>query len=455
MGAAFSLPILRIFIILGLSLLFKFLVRGRVRDSITPWCIALILFEPNAINFVAGALHFQLIVVYWLCMAFVLDGCSLRLGTRNPQLLMWTLFWGYLTLTSFWSDEPFMGVMWYVNVYLELFLIGYFGGIWLLRTPDAWRKLRVPMLVCALLTILVYRHFGFGGELDHNSRAVLDMTKLDEDMGNNVNDIGLAIVPILVVLEIIFVEVKRRGVREIIMKGFVLVAMLGTALYLIRTGSRNACLAILPCGWFLLFGGGKRGGVRIVMVGVISMMAFAAVGFFMKGADSIRAFKFFEKGEKFDIEKVSSGRIEGYRAFLYPMHGMDWVVGKGPCVINIPGMPKRVHGCLSVYVTLLYNVGVFGLFLLLLVFLSVYIRGWKTGPKGQLVILLFSVWAITGIAEGKNIRRSCTLCFVQGVAFAMCTRLPIGWDRRMRYGAPPYAPMPSEFGPRSYGRTWG
>ena len=453
MGAAFSLPILRIFIILGLSLLFKFLVRGRARDFITPWCIAFILLEPNAVNFVTGSLHFLLIVVYWLCMAFVLDGCSLKFGKRNSQLLMWTVFWGYLTLTSFWSDDPFLGVMWYVNVYLELFLVGYFGGIWFLKTPDAWRKLRVPMLVCALLTILIYRHFGFGGELDHNSRAVLDATMLNEDMGNNVNDIGLAIVPILVVLEIIFVEVKRRGVREIIMKGLVLVAMLGTALYLIRTGSRNACLAILPCGWFLMFFGDDRSiqsrARRIVVAGVICAMAFVVVAFFMKGADSVRAFKFYEKGEKFDIEKVSSGRIEGYRGFLYPMQGMDWVVGKGPCIIKAPGMPNRVYGCLSVYVTLLYNVGVFGLFLLFLAFLSVYIRGWKMGPKGQLVILLFSVWAITGIAEGRNIRRSCTLSFLQGAAFAMCTRLPIAWDRRMRYGTPP------EFGPMPYGRVWG
>ena len=118
------------------------------------------------------------------------------------------------------------------------------------------------------------------------------------------------------------------------------------------------------------------------------------------------------------------------------MSGADWIWGRGPAINKIPGYPAGVGGCLSVYVTLLYNTGMFGMLILSCVFCSICLRCLCNGQIGKIGLLFFAAWALTGIAEGHGIRRNCTLTLLQGASIAFCTRINFRrWNEQPWYSS--------------------
>ena len=431
MSGALSFPIVRIVIILGLSILLKFFIRGRLRDALMPWSVSLLFFHPNYVNFTSGGIHFILMVCYWLNMALVLDGCVLRNCTKNKQMAWWCAFWGYLTLTSLWSEYPIMGVLWYANVLMELFLVGYFWGIWVLRTPNSWVRLRLPVVVVSILSYLIYHKYGFGESLNHIGRASIDATMLDYGETHNVNEVGAALAPYLPLLCVLLVKIKNHGFREWIMKCLTCVAFVLVSIDMIRTGARNSCLVFFPCAWYLFFGGQlhiNQAAKRMFFFSILIIISIFCISIVMKDAEHIRAFRFLDDSGGFDLQQISSGRLGEFIDFLSPMSGADWIWGRGPAINKIPGYPAGVGGCLSVYVTLLYNTGVLGMLLLFCVFCSMCSCGLRNGQIGKITLLFFASWALTGIGEGHGIRRNCTLTLLQGASIAFCTR--ISFQRR-------------------------
>lgn len=453
MSTYFSFPIVRLLVIIALSLLFKTLVRGKARDALTPWCIAFLFVEQNIIPLTTGVTHFGVMVLYWMAMAFLLDWGTVPLISKNRQALLWCIFWGYLTLTSLWSDAPFLGVLWYLNCHIEVFLVGYFAGAWLIRREDAWQRLLMPFCIGVGFCLLSYTKHGFGVEMSETGRSGFAEGTFDEDSGFNVNAVGLAIGAMLSMFIAVIMEnfdrmrQRRQGFGKIMV--YIAIGLgVGFALMLVKTGSRNASLAFLPCLYYLFCGGSRIGRSAKVRRMIMAVVVLVAVVFVIKTSlsklDSIRAFSLQGDGGSFDLNIASSGRMMEYEFFLKDMTGVDWLIGAGPVINRFPGMPTVIGGCLSVYVTLLRNVGILGMLLLLISFASVIRWGLRNGSRGKLVLLFFGVWAITGIAEGSNIRRGGGYRLLQGAAVAICSRALLDSRDQRRSNIPQwgYYPQP-------------
>lgn len=440
MGSYFASPIFRIVIIVSLSLIFKALVRGRLRNRITPICIAYLFFHICALPLTIGASHFLMMVAYFLSMSFLLDWGSIPTVRKNRPMLIWLIFWGYLTISSFWCEAPLLGVFWFINCHIELFLVGYFAGGWMLRVENGWRKCLVPFLISSSLIVILYMRNGFGVEVDMTGRGGFGEGTFEEGTGFNVNDVGLAIGAVLSFASCIIVEnlnlknIKRKDSLLLISQVIVATTLL---VFLVKTGSRNSATMIIPLLYYLFTAGSNHSRSwkikKAIMPCVLIAIASCVVWITMKGVYSIRAFTINLDGGSFDWNVATTGRMGEYEWFLSDMSGIDWLVGKGPKINRIPGEPLMVGGCLSVYVTLLRNGGVFGMVLLFIAFLSLISAGSKGGSRGKIAILLFGAWALTGLGEGANIRRGGGYRFLQGAAFAMCSKALLDTRQQRRY----------------------
>ena len=426
MNSALSIPIIRIAIILAMSYIFKLMLTKKMRDMFVPWCFAGQLIHSCFTPFLVGMAHFLFLCLYFIEMAILLDGFNMNYFKKNPAFTAFMVFWGYLTLTSLWCDNAYMGVTWYLGALLELVLVGYFTGIWVLRTPDGLRRLLTPIAIVGVFSAFFYFKYGFAAELDASGRGVLDRSMLDEDMGTNVNQIGLSLAPIAASLLVIVLLRMPFAVKYKIVKFFSIATFLVISFLLIRTGSRNASLVFLPCAYFaykaLRFTGRKA--KTLFVLGIIGIALFLGARIFMRSEfGTVRAFQFMDSGSRFDIYAASSGRWFEFENYLSFMSGIDWIVGTGPEIIKDPMTGSRVGGCLSVYVTLLRFVGVLGVTLLAIYFIVMFRSVKKSGLYGQVALLFFMAWVLTGIAEGQGIRRGQSIRLLQGVSLALCSKL--------------------------------
>lgn len=447
MNSVLGIPIIRIAIILAMSYIFKLMLPKKMRDILVPWCFAGQLIHSCFTPFLGGMAHFLFLCLYFIEMAILLDGFNVNYFKRNPAFTAFMVFWGYLTLTSLWCDDAYLGVTWHLGALFELVLAGYFTGIWVLRTPDGLRRLLTPISIIGIFAAFFYFKYGFTAELDAGGRGIIDKSMLDEGMGTNVNQIGLSLAPIAASIMVMLLEKMPFGRKYKVVRVFSIITFVVIAYLLIRTGSRNACLVFLPCAYFafkaLRFTGRKA--KTLFLLGIIGMALFLGARIFMRSESGIiRAFTFMESGGKFDLQYASSGRWYEFEMYLSGMSGIDWLIGQGPEIIKDPQTGSYIGGCLSVYVTLLRFVGVFGLFLLLIYFIVMVRSAKRGGLYGQVALLFFMAWAVTGIAEGAGLRRGYALRLLQGVSLALCSKLPFQRKDEM-WHVPPEMQVPGYY----------
>lgn len=454
MTSYLGIPFIRLAFIIALSLMFKALVNQRWRDRLTPWCFAGLIVHQNIASFTGGGAHFLALMVYFLEMAFLLDGLNLNYLFKNRALAAFFVFWGYLTLSSVYAPHAMFSITtWGANL-LELVLVGYYTGIWVLRTPNGLQRLIKPLVFVGIASLYFYFRYGFATEMNASGRGVLDAELAEQDLGNNVNAIGLALAPTFVLMVAFLTErLNLSRAASYFWKISASVCLVLVAYLLIRTGSRNANLVFLPALYFVYKAFARqRKFAKLFVIGLlVCLPLYLCVKVFMSGAEGIRAFKLMETGEKFSFEGASSGRWSEFKWFLSDMEGVDYLIGKGPLVLASPeGL--RMGGALSVYVTLFRFIGVLGIVLLMVYFLATWLACRRRGMLGQVAFLFFMAWAITGVAEGQGIRRGQGLRLLQGVSLALCSNLfprgrrEFGWNPA--YGQPPRPgmryPMPSQ-----------
>ena len=426
MNSLLGIPLIRIAVILAMSYFFKFMLSKKVRDTLVPWCFAGQLIHSCFTPFLGGKAHFLFLCLYFIEMAILLDGFNLNYFKKNRPLIAFLIFWGYLTLTSLWCDKVYLGMTWWVGCLFELVLVGYFTGMWVLRTPDGLRRLLTPIAIIGVFAAFFYFKYGFVSELDANGRGMLDSSMMDEDMGTNVNQIGMSLAPIAASMMVMILLRMPFATKYKIVKFFSVVTFMVISYLLIRTGSRNACLVFLPCVYFaykaIRFTGRKA--KNLFLLGMISLALLLGTRMFMRSESGIvRAFTVMERGGKFDIYSATSGRWWEYEMYLHGMSAMDWFVGAGPEIIKAPIAGNQIGGCLSVYVTLLRFTGIFGMILLAIYFLVMFHSVRRSGLYGQVALLFFMTWVVTGIAEGQGIRRGHAVRLLQGVSLALCSKL--------------------------------
>lgn len=440
MNSLLGIPIIRIVIILAMSYTFKVMLTKKVRDILVPWCFAGQLLHSCFTPFLGGIAHFLFLCLYFIEMAILLDGFNINYFKRNPVFTAFMVFWGYLTLTSLWCGNVYLGVTWYLGCLFELVLAGYFTGMWVLRTPDGLRRLLTPIAIVGVFSAYFYFKYGFTAELDAGGRGVLDRSMLDEDMGTNVNQIGMSLAPIAASIMVMLLLRMPLTTKFKVVKFFSIVTFLVISYLLIRTGSRNACLVFIPCAYFafkaLRFTGRKA--KTIFLLGMIGMALFLGARIFMRSESGIvRAFTFMESGGRFDLQYASSGRWYEFEMYLSQMSGIDWFIGAGPEIVRDNVTGSHVGGCLSVYVTLLRFVGVLGMSLLVIYFVVMFRSVKRSGLYGQVALLFFMTWVLTGIAEGQGIRRGQAVRLLQGVSLALCSKLQFRKNEEMWIMPPP------------------
>lgn len=439
MNSLLGIPIIRILIILAMSYIFKLMLTKKMRDILVPWCFAGQLVHSCFTPFLGGVIHFLLLCLYFIEVAILLDGFNINYFKKNPPFTAFMAFWGYLTLTSLWCDDVYLGVTWWLGCLFELVLVGYFTGIWVLRTPDGLRRLLTPIAIVGVFSAYFYFKYGFTTELDASGRGMLDRSLLDEDMGTNVNQIGLSLAPIVASIMVMLLLRMPFATKYKVVKVLSIVTFLVVSYLLIRTGSRNASLVFLPCAYFafkaLRFTGRKA--KTLFVLGMVGMTIVLGARIFMRSeSGSVRAFTFMESGGRFDLEYASSGRWTEFERYLSRMSGVDWLTGQGAEIIKDPQTGNHVGGCLSVYVTLLRFAGVLGLTLLAIYFLVMLRSVKRSGLYGQVALLFFMTWVVTGIAEGQGIRRGQAVRLLQGVSLALCSKLQFNRNDEMWITSP-------------------
>ena len=428
MSTSISNPIFRLILLLLCSMLFHIFIPKRIKDHAIPLAFALIIVEQNIMPFFGGGGHFLLVAVYWVAMIIVLDGMKIREFSSNKVFASFCVFWGYYIFTGFLSNDKYYAVTYLVNTLIELLMVGYFAGIWVMRTPGGLSRLIKYTMFLSFIVFGVYAKFGFTGELDASGRAMLSEHIVEEGLGQNVNDIGLALVPIMALSYIAVFETRR---IKISLKTTIisLVVLLISMYFIMRTGSRNSALAFLPCGIYMMSKLREKDSINQAkkwIVAILLLLAVTVVVYkFMQSAGSLRFITYSGETSNMvnaNLDDVSSGRLTIFANYMRDMNAIDYIIGKGPFVIKQWTGNKTVGGAMSVYMTLVRDVGLLGLFLLFIHFCVVI--GWsrRNGALGKIVLLIFMCWAITGVAEQIGIVRGKIICLVQGFAYALCTR---------------------------------
>lgn len=433
-------PLIRLIIIFGLSFAFHAILSPKAKNLLIPWSVAFLILQQNAVPFIGGLPHFILMVLYWFAMAIVLDGCNLRMLQNNKAMFLFGLYWLYMTIMSIASDYVYYGLMYHINAYVELLLVGYFAGIWVMKTPNGIKRLLIAVAILSIPIYIIYARFGFAGTTDHLGRAMLDAELKEQELGTNVNAIGLAVAPIFVLMLIGVVALRIRKWAPII-RYLIPISLAAAFYFMIRTGSRNTGLVFLPAIYFFfkvktLGKTTRKFGIAIIVaIGMLSaIMIFKhQASSSDSGVSRLRIFQLQGDANSMvtDLESISSGRISTFIEYLRDMEGINYLIGRGPAISKTYEGSMFVSGGMSIYVGTFHNTGILGIILMLMCFIYMYVFSKRNGNVGKLVFFLFAAWAVTGVAESAGISRGQVIRLLQGMSLAFCSALPFA--QKWRY----------------------
>ncbi len=424
---------IRISIIVILSVVLKAVVPPRVRDRVTPFFAGWILFcETGALTLPQWAVIAAMFVNY-IGMAFLLDGLDLKMMRKNGVLAAFLLFWGMLLASTMWGDDTPAAFAYYTYLLLDLSLVGFYIGMWVVRTPDGLERLLKTMVVFGFVVIvlLVLKRGALSGSLDdfEGRYAVsMDVAGNKDAVGINVNNFAIACSSILTV-SLVFVFMQGMRVRHMIVWWLSLANVIVSAVLIIRTGSRNGVLALLPCLFYAITTRQRRSMWFTIAINVLIVVGICImVYFFTSKQGYLRAFDFStaQASSYRDsvMNQITSGRWGSFEAQISQMKGIDWLIGRGTVwVVYEIGANAVVWGALCIYVTVFVVSGSLGVFTMFCYFFATVRRSLQIGQMGRIALLMFAVWAVLGIGEGESLMRGYVIRLYQGMSIAFCTRL--------------------------------
>lgn len=406
------------------SLIFKAVIPVRIRDKITPWVLAGLLTWTAITPFVPTRVFFFGVLFFYLAIAFLTDGYSIKMCGRNGALLLFLLFWGWMLVSMFFGKYAMTCFAQYLVILFELISVGYFVGMWALRTPRGMERIVRAAAVFFTLVTLSYIVSGSlsPGAMDQNLRAGVNMEGLSGELADrkqNVNWVGLSVVGLLPYLYLyVFNRESISRAKWIKMLGVVNALVL--SLILLRTGARNACLGLLPIAWYFIFD--KSGGSRARRIALFSVLTIVLGGMIVLTTSSISKLRIFshEKGE--DLNQLSSGRLDWFANYYqYSTDSEHWI-GSGGWFDILETGEVVLGNYHSVYFQIFRQSGYVGLMLFMLFALVLTWRGIHIGQRGRLLLMFFGVWALTGVAESQAILRGGNTKVLLGMAMAFCSR---------------------------------
>lgn len=425
--------LIRISLIIVLSVILKAFVPPRVRDHVTPFFAGWILFcETGFLTLPQWAIIVATFVNY-IGMAFLLDGLDLKMMRKNGVLVAFLIFWGMLLASTLWGADTPAAFAYYVYLLLDLSLVGFYLGMWVVRRPDGLERLLKTMVVFGFVVIvlLVLKREALSGSLDDfEGRYAVSMESLgSRDMQDvNVNNFAVACSSILTI-SLVFVFMQGMRSRHKIAWCLSLVNVIVSVVLIIRTGSRNGALGLLPCALYALTARQRRSAWFAVVSNVLVIVGICImVYFFTSDQGYLRAFD-FSTARASSIQgsvmnQITSGRWNSFEAQISQMKGIDWLIGRGTVwAVYEAGANAVVWGALCIYVTVFVVSGSLGIFAMLCYFFATVRRSLQIGQMGRIALLMFAVWAILGVGEGESLMRGYVIRLYQGMSIAFCTRL--------------------------------
>lgn len=432
------------------ALVFAAVFKNRQRNFLMPFCIAYIFALQNTIGAIGGILHFlgtsfNFVIVMMLCNGFPRRDCQ-----NNPSWNAWIVFYFYLTVIVFTGYFPGWGFCEYAQTFMNRFCAGFFLAMWIMRTEGSLKRVYVAVLVAALISIAYYAvHGGFDmAQIAETGRAGFEEDYDIDSPKANVNHIALGMSCFLPFLLDMFMRSGRTGGAKFfkIVSG---AAFVFVALIIIRTGSRNGALALIPCAWYFVKGGrGTSKKIGQLCLGAVALiMLFVGIRLTMGGAE-IRAFDFSQKTDSYDsvLDSVSTGRIGFYQSLYDQMTPVERIIGKGftmtDSLVRFDKLEKRFvkidrprsFNAHSMYVSIFVRSGVIGCLLFLVFVIVSFKQSKKLGERGKLGMLFMGVWLATGVGEAWG---------MIGGATALLAGIAIGFFSNQRA-------MNSEFGEIPY-----
>ena len=454
-----SNPTFLLLITFGMGVVFHHVLSKRVRDFITPWLLAYMFMVMLVGSTSGGVSHFFLTAFNFVIVMVLCDGCNAEGMRYNQTWGAFLVFYGYIILACIlFGYHPYDSVIDCLRNLLQGFVVGYYLSLWLCRTEGGLRKLLFAMTCSAAVTALYsIAHGGFSSNFDAHGRMALDAATFDDDYSLNQNSMAAFMSCYLPFLVLALFQVARSSQERLVKLATIPITML-ICLLMVRSGSRAAGVALLPCIWYFMKSTRNRmvRGRRIAMMIVLGIAMAAGIAYTMRDAGRLRAFDFLNKNEEVGddrINRISTGRWGMYERIIGEMTPMQKIFGRG--LLSASGKynyetSERHNASLSAnehsgYVSIFVRSGFVGVFLFVIFVVTFFSAARRCGDRGRLAIFLFMMWAVGCIGEswGMNGGRTAILA---GMGIGLVTRRRIVntelWDASLRANpVMPYNPQ--------------
>lgn len=407
-------------IVVVATLLGCFLVRSmfskQVLDRIIPWMFAytfLVICVVGTVETKSGVFHFFITALNFIPVLIICSRYRLQDVRRNPTWATFVLFYAYMVVIAFTGYYPIDGPAYFVQIFLTSFLTGHCVARWCCQTEGALRKLLMPLLLVSVVCVAYYV-FNMGAlsaqTLDDLGR--IELGEVDSETANVFNPNQLALI-FCSILPFVLLSFKWTGRWAIVQKLVALACTLLLGLVLVRTGSRNGALGLLPSAWYFihLSKSGKINGRYLVLGIAIGFIFLLGVFMTNKGVEKIRFFDFQGSQQEFygdTLNRMSTGRWEMYHNSIAKMTSRQKCFGAGAALSQYSHMGELVTrfrggNAHSIYVTVFLRTGFIGTLLFLIVIVQFFVNVRRIGRvRGQIAMMLFSIWLMTGVGESSG-----------------------------------------------------
>lgn len=398
-----------------ITFVFAFVFRGvihpRLRELLTPWVFAIYVFCACAYRFVLtpAPLHFLIIIVYYLSIAFLLNGFRMRSLWRNKVMWAFVPFILYQFFAFRWGMYTKACTYQWIYVLLYSYAPGYCVATWIMEREDGMARLLKPMAWAVSLLALVFLAFGaLKGDFSADRRVALG-SSYGESGNLNVNAIALimdfVIMWIMAFLPMAFqlrLSVRRR--LNVLLKVMFAFGSFVTIVVLLKTGSRNGFLALVPAVYYMTF---CFKGISVVKkIGMMTFLLLAMAAMVIVGGSNVSQLRVFnyEADMKGDI---TNGRSAFHLRVIDGLRSDEKIWGIGSLVgdfdIDLLGMANG-H---SVYFQILVQTGYIGSVLFVFGFLCMCVMLFFRHPVDSvnwraLGLAFVCAWVFTGIGESVN-----------------------------------------------------
>ena len=429
------------------SFFWRVLAPKKLRDFMMPWTFAYMFFNMACICFVPGIFHTLMAITNYFATAILIDGFAAGDRHRNGSWGAFICFWIYVIISCLFGYHKLMGMVFWINAFLVAYGSGYYFSRWLVNNEQGMKRLQFALIAFSCVMVLLYARHGGVAAVEETGRATFDMETMHQDAIVNENYTALAMlcfIPMLLVT--LFHGVRFRYDR--LMKFLALVCLVVCGLVLVRTGSRNGIVGLLPSLWYVLFSTTNRVQRRKrILLFVVATIVFLPIMFrMMRGAQSLRIIDFsgreLEATRLDKSDMITSGRMSMWRDHINAMSTLDCLIGRGiekSHYIASRGQAS-VGNAHSAYMTIFYNSGALGLLLLLAFLVKSTFIGLKMGNRGRIALLLIWTWFFSGAAESLPIqggRQGALAGLGMGLLCAGPVKEPTlmnDRDRRLLYG---------------------